>query len=112
MTHSDKLLTPTPPAPGELVFYFILFFKHAPLFFSPRQKEKALGDAEWGKQKESATQLIGDIDGPPESVKTQNQEAAFPPLHSLAFVEEPSPHPKTCGQYISRLYFKSVGFIK
>lgn len=92
--------------------HFILFFKYAPLFFPPRQKEEALGNAERGKQKESATQLIGDIAGPPESVKTQNQEGAFPPLHNLAFVEEPSPRPKTCGQYISRHYFKSLGFIK
>lgn len=92
--------------------HFILFFTYAPLFFPPRQKETALGKAEWGKQKESATQLTGDMDGPPESVKTQNQEGAFPPLHSLAFVEEPRPRPKTCGQYISRHYFKSVGFIK
>lgn len=36
--------------------------------------------------KESATKLIGDVDGPSEFMKTQNQEGTFPLLHNLAFV--------------------------
>lgn len=62
--------------------------------------------------KKSAPELIGDIDGLSESVKTQNQEGTLSSLYNLAFVEEPSPSLETCGQYISRHYFKSTGFIK